>query len=102
MNELLFSPEALSDLQEIKRYITQELGSPDAAENTLRKIMKNIRLLEAQPMIGAPLSSIISISTHYRFLVCGNYLAFYYVETKKGLHSTCNLQQTGLYQNFVR
>ena len=29
------------------------------------------------PLIGAPLSSIYEIDSDYRFLVCGNYLAFY-------------------------
>ena len=80
MSKLNFSPEAQSDLLDIKRYITEELDSPMAAENTLKKILKNIRMLEFQPHIGAPLSSIVDIDTHYRFLVCGNYLAFYYVE----------------------
>ena len=65
---------------DIRRYITEELDSPAAAENTLKKILKNIRMLETQPFIGAPLSSIVNIDTHYRFLVCGSYLAFYYVE----------------------
>lgn len=61
---------------DIKQYITEELDSPAAAENTL----KNIRMLETQPFIGTPLSSVVNIDTHYRFLVCGSYLAFYYVE----------------------
>ncbi len=65
---------------DIKKYITEELDSPAAAENTLKKILKNIRMLETQPFIGAPLSSIVNIDTHYRYLVCGSYLAFYYVE----------------------
>lgn len=81
VSKLNFSPEAQNDLLDIKRYITEELDSPTAAENTLKKILKNIRMLETQPFIGAPLSSIVNIDTHYRFLVCGNYLAFYYVET---------------------
>ena len=65
---------------DIKQYITEELDSPAAAENTLKKILKNIRMLETQPFIGTPLSSVVNIDTHYRFLVCGSYLVFYYVE----------------------
>ena len=34
----------------------------------------------AFPEIGAPLSSIISLEVPYRFLVCGNYTAFYKVD----------------------
>ena len=44
------------------------------------KIMKRIRQLADFPEIGAPLSSIISLEVPYRFLVCGNYTAFYKVE----------------------
>lgn len=83
MTKLNFSPESRNDLFDIKQYITEELDSPIAAENTLKKILKTIRMLETQPFIGAPLSSIVNIDTHYRFLVCGNYLAFYYVENEE-------------------
>ena len=83
MTKLNFSPESRNDLFDIKQYITEELDSPIAAENTLKKILKTIRMLETQPFIGAPLSSIVNIDTHYRFLVCGNYLACYYVENEE-------------------
>ena len=42
--------------------------------------MKRIRQLADFPEIGAPLSSIISLEVPYRFLVCGNYTAFYKVD----------------------
>ena len=32
--------------------------------------------------MGAPLSSIVDIETDYRFLVCGNYTAFYRYDEK--------------------
>lgn len=82
VSKLQFSPDAQDDLLEIKRYITEVLSNPLAAENTLKKILQNIRMLEEQPYIGAPLSSIVRMDTHYRFLICGNYLAFYYVENE--------------------
>lgn len=82
MYKLQFSPDAQDDLLDIKRYITEELDNPLAADNTLKKILQNIRMLEDQPYMGAPLSSIVNIDTHYRFLVCGHYLTFYYVENE--------------------
>ena len=39
--------------------------------------MKRIRQLADFPDLGAPLSSIIDLEVPYRFLVCGNYIAFY-------------------------
>ena len=42
--------------------------------------MKRIRQLADFPEICVPLSSIISLEVPYRFLVCGNYTAFYKIE----------------------
>jgi len=80
MNNVLFSDEAFADLAEIRRYITEDLASPKAAISTVAKIVKKVRLLRKHAEIGAPLSSIIDIETDYRFLVSGNYLAFYRID----------------------
>lgn len=77
MANISFTPDALCDLQKIKAYITDELCSEQAAENTLAKILKRIRQLSDFPELGAPLSSIVDMDVPYRFLVCGNYTAFY-------------------------
>ena len=42
--------------------------------------MEHINRLRTFPDSGAPLSSIIDLGTNYRFLVCGNYTAFYRTE----------------------
>ena len=80
MVKIKFTPDALADMKEIKAYITDELCSEQSAINTTQKIMKRIRQLADFPEIGAPLSSIIHLEVPYRFLVCGNYTAFYKVE----------------------
>ena len=80
MAKINFTPDALEDMKEIKAYITDELCSEQSAINTIEKIMKRIRQLADFPEIGAPLSSIINLQVPYRFLVCGNYTAFYKVE----------------------
>ncbi len=79
MKKLNLSEEAKADLAEIKTYIAQELGSPDAAKNTVRRITKDMRLLRDYPAAGAPLSSVAEKESDYRFLVSGNYLVFYRV-----------------------
>ena len=84
MNKVVMSPEARNDLVEIKRYITENIGSAEAAKNTIDKIIKTIGKLENFPGIGAPLSSIVDIATDYRYLICDNYLAFYRVESEFG------------------
>lgn len=80
MTDIRFSPQAIEDLRETKAYITNELYSAQAAENTISKIMNRIRILADFPESGPPLSSIIDVDTNYRFLVCGNYTAFYRYE----------------------
>lgn len=80
MSKIVLSYNAKNDLKEIKRYIANELDNEIAASNTISKITKSIRRLETQPLIGTPLSSVIEFDTNYRFLVCGNYMAFYRFE----------------------
>lgn len=82
MADISFSPEAVSDLQQTKAYITDEHCNEQAAVNTIAKITSRIRELAAFPEMGAPLSSIVDFETDYRFLVCGNYTAFYRFENQ--------------------
>lgn len=80
MVSIKISPRAQKDLLEIKEYISEELCNPKAANNVLSIITKRIRELAEFPLMGAPLSSIIDFETGYRFLVCGQYTAFYRYE----------------------
>ena len=80
MTPIKFSPEAVKDLQEIQSYIANELCSRQAADRTVSKILSRIRSLSSFPEMGTPLSAVLSFDTNYRYLVCGNYTAFYRVE----------------------
>lgn len=82
MAEIRFSPEAITDLQQMKAYITEELCNEQAAIGMVAKITKRIRQLSDFPESGAPLSSIVDFETDYRFLACGNYTAFYRIENQ--------------------
>ena len=77
MAKIRLSPLALSDLKEIKEYITDELCNPIAANRIVTKIIKDYSLLETSPKLGSSLSSIVHIDTDYRFLVSGKYIIFY-------------------------
>ena len=78
-NNIHYSPEAQNDLDEIWEYITFELCNPQAAENTVNKIMDTVDELENFSEIGAPLSAVTDIESDYRFLTSGNYMVFYRV-----------------------
>ena len=78
MVNVVMSPEAESDLERISDYIARKSGNSKTALNVIRKIKKRIDELNEFPLIGKLLSSLISVDTDYRFLGCGNYLAFYH------------------------
>ena len=80
MTRIKLSPEAKKDLKETGAYITNELHNSKAAGATVSRIMKRLRSLADFPEIGAPLSSKVHYETDLRFLVCGNYTAFYQYE----------------------
>ena len=74
------SPAALEDIQEIKRYISEELQNPEAAQKIVIGILERIKKVRDFPEIGALLSRKIGTHTNYRFISCGNYLAFYRIK----------------------
>lgn len=80
MYNIVFSPQALKDLEETKAYITEELCNEQAANKTISKILKDIRMLSEFPESAPLLSSIVDFDTNYRFLICGKYVAFYRIE----------------------
>lgn len=82
MNSLHISPEARNDLLQIRQYIGEELANKTAADALIKKVMKRIRSLSENAMLGASLSAKVGFATHYRYLVCENYLIFYYAEAQ--------------------
>ena len=82
MHKLHLSPEAIHDLEEIRDYIAEELQNPEAALKTIGDITKRLRMLQTHSQPGANLSTTTLMETGERFLVCGNYLAFYHVVLK--------------------
>ncbi len=83
MTQIVFSPDAISDLQSTKKYIAEDLQNEQAALNTISKIVKSIRMLEIFPESGPSLTAIVDFNTDYRYLSCGNYTVFYrYTDNK--------------------
>jgi len=82
MSKLQYSPLSRQDLQDIKAYIEDDLQNPIAAVHVVSRITRDIRSLLNHPLMGAPISSMVDIESDYRFLVCGNYVAFYRYENE--------------------
>ena len=77
MNKLLFSPEAVNELDQIWTYINNELQNPAAAQKIVSDILDTMEKLQDLFELGPPLSSITEFESDYRFLVCGIYIVFY-------------------------
>ena len=80
MPKIRVTPAALNDLKEIKSYIENDLANPIAANNAVKRIIKDYSLLETSPYMGPVLSVKIHIETDFRFIVSGNYIVFYKVD----------------------
>jgi toxin ParE1/3/4 len=80
MFSIRFAPKALSDLEDIKCYVSADLLNPQAAADLMALIFEKIRILGSFPLRGAQLRSDISVLKGYRFLRVRNYLVFYRTE----------------------
>lgn len=77
-----FSPEALSDLDEIYDYISSALKNPQAASNTINKILDKTDMLADDPEIGTGLYLENNLFSGYRYMISDNYLAFYRITSE--------------------
>jgi len=77
-----FTPQAIADLEEIKRYISEDLFNPQAAADLAGLVFDKIRSLDSMPQTGAQLRTDIPALKVYRFILCKNYLVFYRIEAK--------------------
>ncbi len=81
MTKIVYSPNAIADLEQIGDYIAETLKSPLATFNMVSKIQDSIDKLSDFPKLGSLLSSVTELDPNYRFLVSGNYLVFYRADT---------------------
>jgi len=72
--KIRFNPIASIDLQEIKDYLIED--NLEVAIKTIRDIISKIEALVDFPEMESPLAPRIRQKSKYRYLVCGQYLAF--------------------------
>jgi toxin ParE1/3/4 len=82
MSKVRFTPQAIADLEEIKRYISDDLFNPQAAAELVALVFEKIRTLVSMPRTGAQVRTDISMLKVYRFIPCRNYLLFYRIDEK--------------------
>ncbi len=81
-SEVVCAPRAIEDLDRIFDYIVDDLGNLSAASDVVNGLLDRVELLKTFPESGTPLRSICLIPSSYRFVISGNYLAFYRYEDK--------------------
>ena len=80
--KLRYTPEALCDLQEIKRYIKSELHNPTAASRITKAILDGCAQLKQFPEMGVSIGAKTGYETDLRMLIVESYIALYRIETK--------------------
>ncbi|HBQ25189.1 MAG TPA: type II toxin-antitoxin system mRNA interferase toxin, RelE/StbE family [Syntrophomonas sp.] len=102
--KIRFNPVASTDLQEIREYLMED--NPGVAVRIIQNIVVKIEALADFPEMGSSLASRIRQKSKYRYLVCGQYLAFYIYEdgivyVQRILHCKRNFEALLLDDNDV-
>ena len=80
--KLRYTPEALRDLQEIKRYIKSEIHKPTAANRITKAILDGCAQLKQFPEMGVSIGAKTGYETDLRMLVVESYIDLYRIETE--------------------
>ncbi len=67
MMHIVFSPEALKDMEEIKVLLLDQFGV-DTANKNLKKVTKEIKTLEKFPLKGSGIWERYGIDSEYRYI----------------------------------
>lgn len=81
MPAVVISPKAAEDIDKVFAYVSNELGSPIAAQNVIREIMDAIEKLCAFPMLGPVIIAKNKRLSRYRHLSAKGQIVFYRIET---------------------
>ena len=78
--KLNYTPEAISDIQEIRRYIKHTLRNPTAAARISKAILDACSSLKTFPKMGVSIEGRTGFKTDLRMLACENWIAVYRIE----------------------
>lgn len=98
--KLRYTPEAISDLQEIKRYIKNTLHNPTAALRISKAISAACSSLKSFPKMGMSIESKTGFETDLRMLTCENWAAVYRIEDESSMISVARIMDAR--QDYMR
>ena len=76
--KIRINPVSTADLQKIKSYIAED--KMDAATKVVIEIIEKIENLVEFPEMGTMLMYKIRLKSKYRYVICNQYLIFYFYE----------------------
>jgi plasmid stabilization system protein ParE len=79
MMQIVFSPEALKDIEEIKSYLLGQFGEETSSKN-IKKIIKEIRTLSSFQLKGTGIWERYGIDSEYRYIYSNKNYVFYRIE----------------------
>ena len=89
--KLNYTPEAISDIREIKRYIGHTLRNPTATEHISKAILDACSSLKTFPKMGVSIEGRTGFETDLRMLVCENWIAIYRIESDSDVVSIARI-----------
>lgn len=98
--KLRYTPEAISDLQEIKCYIKNTLHNPTAALRMSKAILAACSSLKLFPKMGMSIESKAGFETDLRMLTCENWVAVYRIKDESGMISVARIMDAR--QDYMR
>ena len=98
--KLRYTPEAISDLQEIKSYIKSTLYNPTAALRISKAILAACSSLKSFPKMGMSIKSKTGFETDLRMLICESWVAVYRIEDESGMISVARIMDAR--QDYMR
>lgn len=75
-----FSKESLSDLNNIRNYISYELQASMSANKIISNILKSCNYLSQFPYFGKSLNAILNIQTNIKYIISNSYFIFYILD----------------------
>ena len=79
MMHIVFSPEALNDIEQIKDYLIDQFGDKTATKN-IKRVIKEIKTLESFPLKGSGVWERYGIDSEYRYIYANKNYVFYRVD----------------------
>ena len=89
--KLNYTPEAISAIQEIRRYIKNILHNPTAAKRISKAILFACSSLKSFPEMGISIESKTGFETDLRMLICENWIAVYRIENESSVISVARI-----------